>query len=144
MENTETKKWDISVPEERKELETYFLSQPIFRIMEFCDKFWIQMKYPNQQQTYNRIDDCLYYQNLQEPYFNNGFWDLNDAIDMYNKYRSIPKYHPLPELKIEKPNVTINIENLVDKIEIHTSDMQTEVEDIKKKVTDILTDNNVQ
>ena len=86
---TETKKLIFENEEDRQQLISYFESQPDFRIMEYCNRFFLQMKSPNIQAEYSKVEDCLFYDNVKDNYLPTIVFDsLEEARMAYLKYRT--------------------------------------------------------
>lgn len=94
--------WNMKNPDDFKEMETYFKSFPDFRIMEYCGKFFIQIKQPNYQEVYTKQEQCFCYAIITEPYFKNEFYSLEDAMEFYQLYRTKPTYHTIIEQQTEE------------------------------------------
>ncbi len=95
---TETK---YTIKDNYEELEAHFKVQPRFRVMEHCDKFFIQIITPIVQEEYSSLNDIYSYINIKDEYIiNNRFDSLEEAKIALNTYITPARVHMIPDYSL--------------------------------------------
>jgi hypothetical protein len=82
------------------EIVEYFKNEPDFRILEYVDRFWIEVKIPNVQAEYLTLSQCRRYEPIKDIYLrDNGYYTLDEAEQAYLSYRTLPVVHSVPSIE---------------------------------------------
>lgn len=97
---TEKKIWDFEGNQEDKlAIVEAFKNAPDFRILQYINKFFIEIKKPNLQSKYNNLEDCYFYEPIKDSYLKEAsFNSLKEAEEIYIAYRTKPIIHQVPDI----------------------------------------------
>ena len=75
-----------------------FEAQPKTIIMQYADKFWIQLIKPLVKDEYDSLDQTFYYENINDPYIQNpGFNSMSEALVALKLFRAMPVIHKVSD-----------------------------------------------
>lgn len=68
--------------------------QPKVIVLEYANKFWLQLLKPVVKDEYESLDETFYYENINDPYIQNpGFDTIVEALMALRLYKQMPKIH---------------------------------------------------